>query len=150
MPAITRSNSSRRVIVSKAAPVERVQMNVEPPQTRVVQSASPAGPAARRWWSEPHRECPSIVTDPLDQTGRSFRTSGSPPVSRDLVHAQAGAALRTNRSISSKLRISSRGPKRHVLRHAVEAPDIAPVRDTDAEVRVQASEGVDEQHPDLL
>ena len=37
MPAITRSNSSRRVIVSNVARFECVEMNVDAPQTRVVQ-----------------------------------------------------------------------------------------------------------------
>ena len=54
--------------------------------------------------------------------------------------------MRTNRSISSKSRISRAADELHVrLRHAVEAADVAAVGDADAQVVVDAAEGIDEQ-----
>ena len=73
-------------------------------------------------------------------TGKPCRTSGSPPVSRTLL-TPIRATTRTNRSISSKVSISCARLEPHVFgRHAIEAADVAAIRDADPQVRMHAAE----------
>ncbi len=90
--------------VDEALTVERVQMNVEPPQPGVVE--------IRRLVSEQHAVGgEGNILDTLNagqfsrSTCRSRRTSGSPPVIRSF-RTPMRTARRANRSISSKLSIS--------------------------------------------
>ena len=129
----------------EALAVERIEVDVEAAQPGIVERLAPARPAARRWWSAPGRRCPGMAASCSISTGRSRRTSGSPPVTRSLL-IPSPTATRTKRSISSKVRISRAVHELHVrLRHAVEAADVAAVGDADAQIVVHAAEGIDER-----
>ena len=72
----------------------------------------------------------------------SRRTSGSPPVMRILLVPRRMKAAQS-RSSSSSVSSSRFGRKRHVLRHAVDAAEIAAVGDGDAQVGDWAAERID-------
>ena len=122
-----------------------------PPQAGVVERLGLVAPAERRWWSARGPRCLESRASFAISSARSLRTSGSPPVRRSL-RTPSATATRTNRSISSKVRISSRGTNfTSVFRHAVEAADVAAVGDADAQVVVHAAESVDEgEHRNAL
>ena len=82
--------SSRRVISLEALAVERVEVDVDAPQPGVVQRRAPVPAAGRRWWSAPDRRMPGIAASRSISTGRSRRTSGSPPVTRSLSTPEPG------------------------------------------------------------
>ena len=129
--------------LEEARAIERIDVDVEAPQTRVVKrlrasssSSTPLVVSARSW-------IPGIAASRRISTGRSRRTSGSPPVTRSLL-IPSPTATRTKRSISSKSRISLPLHELHVrLRHAVEAADVAAVGDADAQVVVHPAEGIE-------
>ena len=143
-PASTLSRSSRRVICEEALAVERVEVHVEAPQPGVVerpgQLRQQHAVGGERQVADAREWRPGARIS----TGRSRRTSGSPPVTRSLVMPSA-TAMRTKRSISSKSRISLRSTNcTSRLRHAVEAADVAAVGDADAQVVVDPAEGIDQ------
>ena len=121
--------------------VERIEVDVQAAQPGVVQRLAPACASSTRVGGQ--REVANARNRgqlARSARGRSRRTSGSPPVMRSLV-TPSDAATRTKRSISSKSRISSRGHELHALfRHAVEAADVAAVRDADPQIVVHAAE----------
>ena len=126
--------------------LERVEADVEPLQAGVLERLRLLGQqdavGRQRDIVESRQSRPAARR----ARGRSCRTSGSPPVSRSLLTPKP-AATRTNRSISSNVRISTSRHETHVLgRHAVEAADIAAIGDADPQVRVHAAEAIDERH----
>ncbi len=79
---------------------------------------------------------PGIAASFSTKVGRSRRTSGSPPVSRTLSIPRV-RAIRTNRSISSKLKSEAARQELDLLGHAVNAADVAAVGHADPQVVVR-------------
>ena len=71
------------------------------------------------------------------------RTSGSPPVRRSFRTPRATKAAH-KRSSSSRVKNLGLRQKRHVFRHAIDAAEIAPVGDRDAQIGNDPAERVDE------
>jgi hypothetical protein len=101
----------------------------------------PAPRAAPRWWRARCRRCPGRAEHP-HQRGRSRRTSGSPPVMR----TRGAAPARHLRTISRDLLVAEElvapQPGQPLLRHAVDAAQVALVGDGDAQVLDAAAEAV--------
>ena len=145
MPASTLSRSSRRVIWRKRSrsSVSRWTLMRRSPASysgsASSASSTPLVVSARSWM-------PGIAARRRISTGRSRRTSGSPPVTRSLrmpsVDGDADEAL----DLFEIQDLAARSTKcTSVLRHAVEAADVAAVGDADAQVVVNAAEGIDER-----
>ena len=90
--------------------------------------------------------------EPLDQGSRSRRSSGSPPVMRSFCTPRS-TKTRATRSISSKRQ--ELAPRQEavvvaedLLRHAVDAAEVAAVGDRDAEIAHRPAERVEDGHPD--
>ena len=88
---------------------------------------------------------PGMAASFAISTGRSRRTSGSPPVTRSLVMPSRDGDAREPLDLLECQHLAARDELHALFGHAVEAADVAAVRDADAQVVVDAAEGVDER-----
>ena len=144
IPASTRPQIVAAGDLHEALAVERIEVDVEAAQAGIVESGRAVGPSSTALVVRARSWMPGMASSFSMSTGRSRRTSGSPPVRRSLV-TPCAAATRATRSISSKLRISSRAWNfTPLFGHAVEAADIAAIGNADAQAVVEAAEPVAE------
>ena len=131
--------------------VERVEADRDPPQAGRRPAAPPAPAAPTRWSSGSGRASPpsgrrSAASIPM-RSGRSRRTSGSPPVIRSF--STPSADERRRATPLDLLEGQDLVPRQErvvapedLLRHAVGAPEVAPVRDRDPQVAQRPPERV--------
>ena len=145
MPASTRSRPSRREILrnvsgssvsrlmfSRCRPASRSACACSASRMPLVVSAMSSMPGDRRPASR-------------RAGARSCRTSGSPPVSRSLLHAQLRHDADEALDLLERQNLAPR-LEAHVLgRHAVEAADVAAIGDADPQIGVHAAEAVDQR-----
>ena len=128
----------------KALAVQSVQMDVQPPQPGIVQSLGmPRQQNAVGGERQIRR--PGIALSLRINTGRSLRTSGSPPVIRNFVTPKDTATRTNTLDLLERQNLFARHVLHVVLWHAVEATDIAAIGDTDPKTVVDAVEGVDQR-----
>ena len=105
----------------------------------------PVRRAECRWLSARCRECPArrptFATSARQIVPHQRFAAGEP----DFVDAQLSRQPARTASISSNVRISSRGRNSHVLRrHAIKAADVAAIGDADPQVIVFSAEAIEE------
>ena len=136
IPAIHLARSPQRVIAPELLGIERVDRDIDPPHAASGEFGGEARQAASRWSSgsaRRGRRLPSGATASGTGAMMSRRTSGSPPVIRSL---RTPCATKT-RADAVELLQGQEVPLRqegHVLRHAVDAAEVASVRHRDAQI----------------
>ena len=137
MPAITRSNSSRRVICSNRLAAQRVEMNIDAAKSGFIQRPGLRRQATPRSSSARYRRFPASHEIRSIKHGQIAFAPAAPRLSIASCRRPGRPRCATTRSISSNREYLPSAPNLHVLRHAVVAADIAPVRDADAQIVVQ-------------
>ena len=149
MPASTRSSPWRRVDLLESLLAERIEADVQrcrPGRRSAAACSASRMPLVVRARSSMPGMAASISTN----CGRSARTSGSPPVSRSSSHAQLRHDAHEAGDLLERENLVARQEPHVLVRHAVEAADIAAVGDADPQARVHAAERVDQRRMCLL
>ena len=144
MPASTAGSASNRVSALKRSRSQRVEADGQPVQAGRAQRRGVRPRAARRWSSAPGRACQGWRPAASIRSGRSRRSSGSPPVSRTRSTPSSREHVGQPRDLLEREHVLARQPEVLVLRHAVVAAEVAPVRDRQRAGCAAAGRGVDE------
>ena len=144
MAARTTARSPRRRIAANRSARSESQLTFTRRSPAPPAAGRRVAPAASRWWSWRGRRSPRSPVGPRDRDSPR-RTSGSPPVSRTEVTPSAAGHRRHPDDLVEGEQCSAGQEGHAVLGHAVDAAEVAPVGDRDAQVVVDPAVGVDQR-----